>query len=481
MKSTFYSVCCLFLALTLPPTTVRADAVDDYLHAEMTRQHIPGLVLGVIRDGKLIRKQAYGMADLELNLKTEPDMLFEIGSASKSLTSMTVMMLVEEGKFGLEDPIGKHLPDTPAAWKNITVRQLLNHTSGLPEYATIPEFTITEEIEGRKMLDALSKMPMDFVPGSAFSYTNTGFFLLGLLIEKETGKSYEDVIKERILTPLGMTHTVSCDPYALTPGRASRYMMLGPRLVNSPSTKPTAAFSAGLWLSNVEDMAKWDAALREHKFLKPASYEEMWTALRLPSGGRRPYGLGWFVGSMNGHRVIWHPGNSGGYSATLTRFPDDNLSVIVLVNLYPVNADGLARGVAQRYVPALKAAVLPEQTDPDPERGKRLHAALDKLVEGDLSPDVFAPEMIGPLSTPRGKMQRQGLTALKNITHFGYVGMEKTPNVTYTVYRAVTPEHTFTVRFALLPDGKLSDILPQMDPLPEPQAKPAAPKGEQRT
>ncbi len=333
--------------------TARADQVDEHLKEQMQRRRIPGLALAVVRDGRVIKTKGYGLANLELQTPVTPETVFEIGSITKQFTAALVLMLAEEGKLGLDDKLGKHLPGWPAGWEAITVRHLLTHTSGLTNYTGLKGFEASRKLTAGQFLQALSPYPLNFQPGDSWSYCNSAYNLLGYLLEKITGKSYWELLRERIFQPLGMTASQSRDLKTILPRRAAGYEIENGRLVNRDSDL-TDVFAAGAITSTVLDLVKWNAALDSDRLLSRSSREQMWTAVRLNSGTNYPYGLGWGLETWRGQKNLGHSGSTSGFSATLQRFPDHKLAVIVLCNLDERGvATALAKDVAGFYIPAL--------------------------------------------------------------------------------------------------------------------------------
>jgi D-alanyl-D-alanine carboxypeptidase len=321
--------------------------VNEYLGAERARQRIPGLSVGVVRDGKPVLAQGYGFANVERAVPAGKETVYGIASMTKSFTATAIMMLVEEGKITVEDSLSRHLPDAPAAWKQITLRHLLTHTSGIPDLGGPSPGAIIQEASGR---------PLDFQPGEKWSYSNTGYTILGRIIEKLTGKPLEQFLDERIFRPLQMNFTAKdfTDLNLLSTGydwqdgkllkinAADRY---GPRQFDR---RP--AFGHGGFVSTVMDLVKWDAALDTEKLLKRSTLEQMWTPARLNDGAPAPawgggYGFGWMVSGDPGHKEVAHGGNTVGVSSVMMRFLGDRLTVIVLSNRNRVDQFGLAEGL----------------------------------------------------------------------------------------------------------------------------------------
>lgn len=325
-----------FVVTPVAGVASQADRVDAYVRGQMSTLRIPGLALAVVRNGTLALARGYGMANLELSVPATPESVFHLASITKTFTAIATMMLVEEGKVALDDPISRHLPDLPTAWHAITIRQLLSHTSGITSFSEkgpCPVGKAEEDYERADVLKEVACLPLEFAPGERWAYGDTGYHLLGMLIEHITGQSYEPFLRARIFEPLEMRSTRLDRRADLIPRRADGYHKRDGQFRNAP---PLAAFefaSAGL-VSTVLDMAKFDAALGSNALLRPSTLEQMWSHARLNSGEAvTAYGLGFGLTPFRGHRRVGHSGGGGyGFATTFGRFLDDNVTVIILSN-----------------------------------------------------------------------------------------------------------------------------------------------------
>src|ERR1041385_3999937 len=337
----------------------RADGVDDYVRSEMKKRHLPAVAVVVIREGRVVKEKAYGLANVELNVPASEETLFQIASTTKALTATAIMSLIEEGKFSLDERVRNILPGLPLAWNGVTVRHLLTHTSGLPDVVLSED---SDEVIAQTRPEALRKlarMPMRSRPGAKWAYNQTGYMLLGMIIEKVSGVGFEEFMAQRFFRPLGMTHTRFGDDRQVVAGRASMYT----RYERQTDEKGSAA---GLWAfrtlyppylyraaglnTTVGDMAKWDIAMTEGRILKPPTLEEMWRPVRLSDGKvfrlddkTLGYGCGWLVDERPGHKSVGHTGSD---ATAYMRFLDDKLSVVILTNCQGAEPDALAFGVA---------------------------------------------------------------------------------------------------------------------------------------
>lgn len=442
------------------------DEVDSYIETQMRNLHIPGISLAIVRDGRIVKAKGYGLANIEANSAAAPKTVYEIGSITKQFTAAAVMMLVEEGKISLDEKITKYFPDAPQAWNRITVRHLLSHTSGIQNHVAVPgylnifktnlsfETTPTQE----EILKEFFKLPSEFEPGETWAYDNTGYYLLGFIIEKASGKSYYQFLDERIFKPLEMTATRNTDPRPIVPNRASGYEWVKDKFENRPVLLPTIAFSAGTIISTVEDMAKLDAALDTEKLLKKSTLEQMWTPAKTNDGATASfdYGFGWFIDNYHGHRLVQHAGGTPGFSSVIYRFTDDKLTIIILSNHSDRFLDHLAIDIAGMYVPALKR---PERkTDPDPKTTLRLKEVMSNLLNGKHDANLFTPPMRVFLKTSTGKGFWQWAAYHGALTSFAFSDREDTGDSYRLRYRVGLGGNPYWFSFKLMKDGKIAQI-----------------------
>ena len=355
MNLRYWAVFVLTLIFTSSTALAAADqtpdAVDQFVSAEMARQHIPGVALLVSRDGKPVRSQGYGMSNLELQVLVKPETIFQSGSVGKQFTATAVMMLVEEGKVGLEDPLTKYFRDAPATWKKVTVRHLLSHTAGFTDYPK--SFDFRKDYSEHELLKIVEGIPLAYTPGTSWSYSNLGYLTLGILIHKVTGEFYGDFLQQRIFKPLDMSTTRIINEADIIPNRAAGYRLVKGELKNQEWVSPVLNTTAdGSLYFSIVDLAKWDAALYTEKLLKKSSLEQMWTVAKLSNGQPNSgnYGFAWFVGTKNGHHVVEHEGQWQGFETEISRYVDDRLTVVVLTNLGSAKPDKIADRVAEMYL-----------------------------------------------------------------------------------------------------------------------------------
>lgn len=315
----------LMLAVFAP---LSADTIDDIVRAEMSRQHIPGVAIAVMRGGNPERLQSYGLANLELNAAVTANTVFKAGSVSKQFLAAGILLLEQDGKLSIGDPIQKHLPDAPAAWNRITVRHLLSHTSGLVRES--PAFNPLRAQSDIEQVRAGYAVPLDFQPGEKYQYSNLGYFTAAEIISRVSGRPWPEFLAARIFLPLGMTSTRTTTVAEIIPNRADGYAWRDGKYMNE--LPMLALRPSGALLTTTADLAKWDAALYGDALLTEASKSKMWTSVKLTSGQDAGYGLGWQVKTRNGKRLLDHGGTLGGFKAHYARFPDEQLSFVVLTN-----------------------------------------------------------------------------------------------------------------------------------------------------
>jgi CubicO group peptidase (beta-lactamase class C family) len=326
-------------------------AVTDYVKAEMQRQHIPGLSLLVVKEGKILRAEGFGLANVELQVPVKPETLFQSGSVGKQFTATAVMMLVEEGKVGLEDPLTKYFPDAPAAWKDATVRELLSHTAGLGDYPK--DFDFRKDWTEDEELKLVESIHLAYPPGTKWEYSNLGYLTLGILIHRVTGEFYGDFLQQRIFRPLDMTTTRIISEADIIPNRAAGYQLVKGELKNQEWVAPMINTTAdGSLYFSILDLAKWDAALYTEKLLKRSSLDLMWTPAKLKDGqpNKGNYGFGWEIDSRHGHRCIHHDGAWQGFTTAIDRYVDDQLTVVALTNLADAEPGKITEHVAEMYL-----------------------------------------------------------------------------------------------------------------------------------
>ena len=352
-----------------PQTSDPTGAVDQFVTAEMGRQRIPGVSVAVLRGDSLLLARGYGLANVEQRAPATDSSVYTVGSLSKQFTAAAVVLLSQEHRLDLEDPITRYLPEGSAVWSGVTIRHLLTHTSGIAEDTTLDWHKDYSEAE---LVRSAAARPLEFQPGELESYSSTGYALLGIIVHRAAGVPWGDFVQDRIFRPLGMrTARVNSDT-DLVPNRAAGYYLVNDTLRNPEWVSASINATADCCLSfTVQDLARWAIGLNHGKVIGRAGLEMSWTPVRLNNGGIYPYGFGWNILEQRGYRRVGHSGAWQGSHATIQRYPDFDLTVIVLLNLGQANSEGMAVGIAGLVEPALTpayllAAPLPGATPPQP-------------------------------------------------------------------------------------------------------------------
>lgn len=333
----------LILSLLLPLAlgAVAPERLDQQVRAYHELKRFQGAVL-VAQSGKPLLAKGYGMANQEWSIPAAPDTKFRLGSITKQFTAMAVLLLAQDGKLSVDDPVSRHWSGAPEAWKNITIHQLLTHTSGIFNYTALPGYTrnMRQTRTPAEILRDVADRPLEFEPGTQMKYSNSGYVLLGLIIEQLSGMKYGEFVRQRIFQPLGMNDSGYDSETAVIPRRASGYERLGEELRNAQFLDMSLPHAAGALYSTCLDLLKWDGALRGQKLLSADSYRRYFTP------GKNDYAYGWVVKERNG--TVWqsHGGGINGFSTMIIRVPAKDLLVVALANVMPSQASRLAEDLA---------------------------------------------------------------------------------------------------------------------------------------
>jgi CubicO group peptidase (beta-lactamase class C family) len=426
--------------------------LDEYVKAEMTRQHIPGMSVAIVRDGKLVLAKGYGIANLELSTTATQDTVYRLASVTKPFVAMVLMMMVEESKLSLDDPVGKYVPDLPVSWQSIPLRNLADMTSGIKNLydAGIPWQQLQLDTTPNAIIAKLSGFPAQFQPGEKWNYSSTNYILLRLVIEKVSGKRLGELFQERIFGPLDMNSTRVLSFHAIIKNRAAGYTFQKGELLNGDNWSPTWGTSGAELASTASDMAKWNAALDSGKLLSQSSYEEMWKPWNVAGSGY--FGLGWFLGNYRERKTIWFSGGVPGTSPNFTRYIDDKLSIIVLANTDSIDSGVMANGIAQFYIPPPKAL-----HDTDLQTTQRLKEALVALAAGHTDPASYTPQALAALSSDQTETRKFYLP-LGALNSFVLIQRTDDGDSHTRIYRASFEHAEFLQRFTLSDSGKIAAV-----------------------
>jgi CubicO group peptidase (beta-lactamase class C family) len=453
------------------PQRTPEERVTGYLKTAMEGLQIPGLQYAVIKGGKVVLQGSMGKANLTYDVPVADSTVFLLASITKSYTAAGIMQLVEQGKIDLDAKVSTYLADAPDSWKDITVRHLLNHTAGLSD-----RWEEKEQINWRlyypkeTMYEAAKAKPLDYPTGSKFQYSDQGFFLLGMIIEKVSGVSYRQYVTDHLFKPAGMEKSSTFALDEIIPNFASGYSIANGKLINNNRRSVYGMTSHFGIVSNVTDMAKYDQALMRGDIVKKSSMDQMWTPGKLADGspsvvGMDSYGLGWFLESFNGHRIVQHGGSTG---TAYFKLPDDNLTVIVLTNLEQLSggdATGIARAIAKVYVPELSWAGVKATAPTDPALAETMKSELKKILSGEITIDLYEPAF-GKLMAAAIPGQKASLAALGEVQSVNYL-TEFTFAGRSLSYEVVFKDLTLYGRVLLNRDNKIIQVLLQGDDVPE--------------
>ncbi|HMG72584.1 MAG TPA: serine hydrolase domain-containing protein [Pyrinomonadaceae bacterium] len=426
------------------------EKIDKVATDALAKTGVPSASIAIVKDGQIVYVKAYGDARLDPKTPATPQMRYSIGSISKQFTAAAILLLQEQGKLSLDDKVAKFIPNLTRA-NEVTIRQLLSHTSGYQDYwpqdYVMP--MMLQPVTAQKILDMWARKPLDFEPGTKWQYSNTNYVIAGVIIEKVARMPLLQFLQEKVFTPLGMTSVSDTDQAKLGDTDPAGYLRyaLGP-LRPAPKEGPGWLFAAGELAMPAQDLAKWDISIMDQKLMKPASYREFATDTLLKNGLSTHYGLGVDVSSQAGHRALSHGGEVSGFTAQNTVFPDDRAAIVVLTNQDAVSASSaIAGGIA----PLLFATSDPA-TPAKLEQAKKIfdglqHGTIDRSLFTDNANSYFSEQALkdfatglGPLGKPQSFVQAsQGLRG----------------GMTLRVYIIRFSQKTLRAWTYEMPDGKL--------------------------
>lgn len=454
----------LLLAITSAIGVAQAPAragleseVDALMKQQMRGRHIPGASVAVVSRGQVVLLKGYGLADVENQVPATPHTVFELASVTKQFTATAIMMLVQDGKLSLDDTITHALEGLPAAWDKITIRQLLNHTGGIPDFSR-PAYRLDMRLDHtpRELVHLVESSALDFTPGQKYSYSNTGYVLLGMIIEKVSGKDYGTFQRERIFEPLGMTDSRFNNQSAIVPNRARGYTFTNFILENADFTSSSNPYAAGGLLSSAADMAKWIQAQGSEKLLSRANWEQMWTDARLNDGTSFGYGFGWNIRRTWSRKRVEHAGGISGFKTNVTRFIDDDISVVYLLNS-DSGAGRLAQHIFGLYLPVTQYHPPKAIADPDTATTEFLRRVTDALSKGTGDPRWYTPKVQKFLFPDAIKSRKGGFDDLGPLQSFELIQVKEDAGRQQRIYRALFGTTPMLFTYWLTPDHKIDD------------------------
>ena len=333
--TTLFVLCTFFNnAVAQSKDDKQLTAAIDKLLSEQFKTNETGAAALVARNGQIIYKKAFGMANLELNIPMQADNVFRIGSITKQFTAVAILQLMEQGKLSLQDDITKFIPDYPTHGHKITIEHLLTHTSGIKSYTGMKDFgdIMRKDMKPEELINHFKNQPMDFAPGTKWMYNNSGYFLLGYIIEKVSGKTYPQYLEEVIFKPLGMTNSYYGSDSKIIKNRASAYGKNDKGFENAEPLSMTLPYSAGSIQSTVEDLFKWHQAVHAYKLVKKESLDKAFIPYKLSDGKATTYGYGWSLGNVQESPSIEHGGGINGFLTMGIYLPKEDVFVAVFSN-----------------------------------------------------------------------------------------------------------------------------------------------------
>ena len=440
------------------PVAALADKVDEYVIAQIAERHVPGAAVAVIQKGRVVKMRGYGLASVEFEAPVTVDTVFEIGSVSKQMTAAAILLLVEERKVKLDEHISAYLPNTPDAWKDVTVRHLLTHSSGIKSYTSLTGFELSRRLSVVDFIKQLSPHPLEFTPGERNIYSNSGFNLLAFIVEARSGMKYIDFMKKRIFAPLGMTHTTDRDPQFIVKKRASGYEWEGDHLGGRDASL-TDLTGAGSIVSTIGDMVKWSKAVGDNTLLKQSSRTEWWKKFVFNNGKESPYGFGWRFSEIRSHRLIGHTGQTAGFGSAHFRYPDSDTIVIALTNIGENGVGGaIAAGVAKLYIPSMSLRAMKVDPGSDSARSQTMLRALNYRLANQPEASIMTAAFVQSISTTRAREANARIAAFGPTKKLDLVAVEKTDARTTYLYRADAGKRVFLWRVVFDDDGKVSEM-----------------------
>lgn len=458
----------LILLVVAGASMTFADSFDEFVRETMTKRKLPGVSLAVIKDGKLVRTGGYGFANLEHQIPATKDTVYEIGSISKQFASEALMLLVEDGKVVLDDPVNKYLPaNAPQTWAKITIRDLLNHTSGLKDWTEIKEFSYRREYSAEEFVEMVRPFPVQFQPKENWLYSNTNLPLIGIIVEKASGQTYESFVTTRIFKPLGFPTIRFKHQEDVVPNRANGYVLRDGSWKNGEPFRPKVIAASGGVLASAVDLARWWEALLQGRIVKPASLDEMLRPAKLNDGRSISHGFAFFTNTFNGNTFIFHHGSTvGGFGSGVYYYPKEKLTIAIIANLEDggFGAEHIWKRLSNLYIPGAYVGGMKEVPETVPNQTRDNLQILRDLAENKRPAALFS-NFASKVSEAFIKQLDENLKQMKS---FAYLGTEKigpshfmldAAAAEFVRYKMVLPDKTVYYHFRMNKDGKIGWII----------------------
>ncbi len=465
MKNRFKPFWVLLLLLS-SVLAAQADWIDKFVVGQMKERKIPGLSIAVIRDGKIIKAAGYGFSNLELQVPATKDTVYEIGSISKQFASEAVMLLVEDGKLNLDDPIRKYLPaNAPETWQKITIRHLLNHTSGLKDWTEIKGFSYRREYSAEEFVGLLNGFSLQFQPNENWAYSNTNLPLIGIIVERASGRSFEDFVSERILKPLNFASIRFKHQEDVVANRATGYVLRNDVWKHGEPFRPKIIAASGGILANAVDLARWWEAVLTGQVVKQTSLEQMLMPAKLNDDRTVSHGFAFFTDSFNGHKMIHHHGSTvGGFGSVVRYFPAEKITIAIIGNLEDggFGPEYISKRAANFYIPGAFAGGMKEVVDAN-QTEKSLKILRD--IADNKTPQILSENYASKVSEAFRKQLAENLKLMRS---FVYLGREKIGEdhfmldataVEFLRYKMTLANKTVYYHFRMNKEGKIGWIV----------------------
>jgi D-alanyl-D-alanine carboxypeptidase len=409
---------------TKPLDTFVIQRIDSDVQKILSLTKTPSAVIGIVEDGKIFYRKAYGLRDVERRTAATIDTHYEIGSITKQFTAAAILQLQEAGKLNIDDKLSKYLPDAPHA-SEVTLRQLLSHTSGLPEYLEGPdiESAATKPVSFAQLMSRVAGKPLDFTPGTKMAYNNTGYILLGRVIETVSGQSYRDYVRKHLLEPAGMAQTHTVADEAHLPNMAEGYRHAGGRLERAQPIHETWGWSAGDLVSTLDDLERWNRALTQGRIVSSASYLAMTTPAKI-ADGESDYGLGLFVDSVLDQPRIGHTGGSFGFTTANEFFPKQNVRIIAFTNLNanPEPGEMITTAVFEDLFPDIAAAASKAAPGEDAEVTTKVRELFKQIQSGAKGSSLLGAKLDAKMKNGLAERLAKQFAPFGAPSHFIYKG-----------------------------------------------------------
>ena len=436
--------------------------LDVLFTEKVAKKASPSYTVAVVQNGHVAYAKGFGFANLEDEIPATASTVYRLGSITKQFTATMIMQLVQEGKLKVDDPFETILPDMPKAWSKVTVKNLLNHTSGIKSYTEVQGLFDGDAMKPTTpagIIGKVEKEPMDFEPGTKWHYNNTGYELLGMIIEKLDKRPYAESLQTRITKPLGMEHTFFVSESKVVTHRAQGYSWEKTNFVHAHYLNMDWPYAAGSIESTVLDLAKWDEALYGEKILTHKTLEQMWTATKLTDGTVQKYGFGWQVDTQNGSPIVEHGGGIHGFTTFIRRSPTVGITVIVLSNSDGAsNPDKLAKDAMGIMEPSLKLAEAKVNVDKNPATTKHDQEILQSVLDGKFDRSRLTPEFAEKLTPELLAMAKTQLATLGKIKKVTFQREQDFDTLHARVYKVTFENAELNYSVAVDKDGKIGGL-----------------------